>query len=256
MPKAPLSRIVDNEIPRNGSGNPGDAGRGVVLPAPDSSVVNRGGTHTHKPGCNCNPCASRRRAKEALIRTAGLPTASAAATTNPGTGLIHSDIPHYTLPSARKRLQEKIEEFVRLRIAYPDAPLKELAKKLEVSAKTLSGYITVATEEGWLRFDDSIDRVEFELVPLAIQNAIDLMNAKDPKVTIETLKGTVFPDYRSRKGISENDSNVIAIRIEGSEGAPQLDIRRLGRPKVGTNSGIIDAEPMADHPIIVSDSNE
>lgn len=109
-------------------------------------------------------------------------------------------------------------QWAQFRATEPGITNVEIASRLGVSAAALNGYITIARREGWLRFEDPIARMEFEIVPKVMDNLNKLLDREDRTTTIETAKGTIFRTYQDSKGISDAPQAILALRIEQAEG--------------------------------------
>lgn len=112
----------------------------------------------------------------------------------------------------------------------------EIAEKIGLGPKTLNNYIRQAVKEGWLKFEDPRERLDFELIPKVVRNLNELLDKRDKTITIETAKGTLFKQFQQEHGIAEGNSNVIALKIEA---APSLEGQQIkvisgqvvGKPK-------------------------
>lgn len=142
---------------------------------------------------------------------------------------LNPDVPQYVVKT--KGIRTKIADYVQLRIENPDISYDDAAKELGISKNTLRNYVFRAVSEGWLRFEDPLSRLDFEIIPQATQVTLDALAAKDVKVAIEVMKGTVFPEYRAIRGTADAVNNTIAIQVVGGEGEPQVNIRSRGVPK-------------------------
>ena len=98
---------------------------------------------------------------------------------------------------------------------------------------TLKKYIYKARAQGLLRFDDPLEKLEFEIVPKAVDNLNTLMDAKDKIATLEVAKGIIFKQYLESKGISDAPQTVLALKIEMPEGGEEKIVAGtiVGRPR-------------------------
>lgn len=169
------------------------------------------GPDFHKPGCGCRACVSRRRKAEALLD----PTGEQALQLKPKKDdllIMEADAPpkSVTLRSAKSYIGQWIET----RAAEPNISNADIARSLGISPKYLNNLIVRASKEGWLTFEDALERVEFELVPKAITNLSKLLDENDKQATLETAKGTFFKTFAEAKGASERPQTVLALKIE------------------------------------------
>ncbi len=104
-----------------------------------------------------------------------------------------------------------------MRAAQPGISNEEVARRLQISGKYLNNLIVRASREGWLKFEDALERVEYELVPKAISNLSKLLDDNDRQATLETAKGTFFKTYADSKGAGERPQTVLALKIEMPE---------------------------------------
>lgn len=116
-----------------------------------------------------------------------------------------------------------IAQYLYFRAIDPDITLKEVAERLDISVSALKKHLTKARKEGWLHFEDPLERIEFEVVPKVVDNLIHFLDMQDKQVTLETAKGTVFKQYQESKGITENSMTVLALKIEQpTDGEPKV----------------------------------
>jgi hypothetical protein len=101
------------------------------------------------------------------------------------------------------------------------------------SPRTLYGIIYRATKEGWLRFEDPVQRIENEIIPKVVDNLSRMLDEGNERVTIETAKGTIFRKYQEEQGISDAAQTILALKIEQPDGTETkiLTGRIVGRPK-------------------------
>lgn len=149
--------------------------------------------------------------------------------------MLEADFPD-CITMAPKSKRARVMEWAQMRALEPGITNIECAKRMGISPITLNGCITQGRKEGWLRFEDPMSRMEFEIIPKTIDNLSLLLDNKDKTATIETAKGTVFKSYLDSKGVSEQPSTVLALRIDRADG-DNLKIvtgRIVGRAKHGS----------------------
>jgi hypothetical protein len=113
--------------------------------------------------------------------------------------------------------RERIAEWIRLRAIEPGISNKEVARRFGLAPHSLNALITKATKEGWLIFEDSLSRLEYEIIPKVTDNLNYFLDKKDKTVTIETAKGTLFKQYQESKGISDAPQTILALKIEPAD---------------------------------------
>lgn len=220
-----------------------------VLPKPAiKGKRNHPGHLTHKPGCICRPCVSRRRQEEAIASGAGPLPPSRRELARRRENAINADLGTIEAPSPNG-LRSRIVQYVELRTLHPDLKNKEIAQRMGIAANTLESYLNRAVKQGILKFDDPIKRLEHEIAPRVLDNLKDYLEQKDKQVTIEAAKGILFPLFKNDKGIQEDGAkNILAIKFEfpaALENAPQGALAKVQPPQGGTVVGkpkIIDAE--------------
>ena len=187
---------------------------------------------THRDGCWCGKCkpeGSRSWQEEAIPERAG--TGGDALEFKPETplkrkrggrigvlekqkpGYINADLPE-VFHTAGKGGRERIAQWVALRATEPNITMQEAADRMGMSKSSLNSYITKATKEGWLKFDDNLARMKYEIVPKATDNLSELLDLKDKTATLETMKGTAFKAFQAAEGISDAAQTMLALKIE------------------------------------------
>lgn len=196
--------------------SPADAGG--ILPKPDKP--NRrpragvGGTFSHGPTCECNPCKARRRQQEALAVAAGIGGAHLASNGPVKTITTKNGVKK----AAPKDLRARIAQFLHFSMMFPNAPRTELAEKMGITPKRLYEIITKGKEEGLIEFSDPLERIDYEIIPKIVDNLVHFLDARDKTVTIEAAKGTLFPAYKESRGMTETNQTVLALKIELPDG--------------------------------------
>lgn len=195
----------------------------------------RGGPSFHKPGCVCNACKSRRRKEEAELDGNG-----ETSSLNKGE-VLHADIEAGALVAQDRSGRGRIAEWIALRSVDPTLTNVDIAEKLGIQPRTLNSLIARATREGWLKFDNPFDRLEHEIVPLAVTNFKNLLKDEDKNATLEAMKGIVFPLYKESKGINENQQSVLAIKIEyPKQDGEVIDAKLIGRGSIVGKPNVFD----------------
>lgn len=173
-----------------------------------------GGPKGHKSGCLCGVCVKRRRKEETLAERVGPETIDAPTEPTARRGsVLNADLPVLTA-SPHHSIRDRINQWLAIRATHPSLKDKEIAERIGVTANTLKSYIYKATKEGWLKFDNPIERLDNEIVPLAVDNLVHFLKEKDRTATLETAKGVLFPVYREQKGIHEVPQTILALKIE------------------------------------------
>jgi len=167
----------------------------------------KGGPSFHKPGCQCYPCASRRRKAEALLDGDGVETHD-----SDKNQVINADLP--ALVAKDRTGRGRITEWIAMRALEPNISNNEVAERLGIQPHSLNSLIGRAVREGWLKFDNPLDRMEHEIIPLTMDKLKKLIKDDDKTAIIETAKGVIYPMFKESRGMHENQQTVLAIKIE------------------------------------------
>lgn len=191
-------------------------------------IVRPRGPLSHKPNCNCYPCSARRREEEARL------IESRDGRETPEAEVIEVDLPD--IHTHKSVIRENVGRWAAMRMVNPNITFSEAAKELQISSRTLTRYVNTGTKEGWLKFDDTIDRIEHEIVPRVLDNIVHFLRLKDRTVTIEAAKGTLFKPYQESKGISDAPQTILALKIETVDPANVKVVSGhvVGKPRVLT----------------------
>ncbi len=194
------------------------------------------------------PKPTRKRAKKAGSDPVGDP--SGAPEVNPK-DVIHVDsedaIVLYSRSAVKKTAKERIAEWVEYRALEPDLSNNEIAKKMGIAKQGLYQHIRTAVAEGWLKFGDPMERIEFHIVPKVLKNIEKFLDEGDRTVTIEAAKGTIFNTYKERNSTQAPQATVLALRIETTS-PDNIKITTgtiLGRPKEFSEGEIKLDEPQS-----------
>lgn len=130
----------------------------------------------------------------------------------------------------------RIREWLKIRAVEPLITASDAAVRMGVSSRTLYRDIATATKEGWLRFEDPVERIDFQIIPKTLDNLNRFLDERDKTVTIETAKATIFKTYQNAKGVSDGGTMILALKIEQPEEEnPRIITGHIiGKPKVIT----------------------
>lgn len=124
----------------------------------------------------------------------------------------------------------RIAAWLMLRAVEPSITVKSAADKLGVSRQTLHSDIVKAVEQGWLKFDESLDQVRYQLIPKVIRNVNHFLDDGDRQVTIEMAKGTILKQFAEAEGFQENkQTTILALRLELPESTEQEPLALTGK---------------------------
>lgn len=122
-------------------------------------------------------------------------------------------------------------QWMALKTMEPKLTFPEAAARLGLNVHTLKSYIYKASKDGHLKFDDSMQRIEYEIIPKVMDNLKEFLDKKDRTVTLETAKGTVFKQFQAAQGIQDGGNMVLALKIETQ---PAEEVRTVAGVIVGT----------------------
>lgn len=200
-----------------------------LLPAadPEDSKPKSGADFHRNPNCPCRVCVARRRRAQAIALSVGVGGAEVS-------DALNVDL----IVQEAGTLRARIVKWLQLKQENPDITIDQAAKKIGVDHRTLNSTILKAVEEGWLKFEDPISNIEYQIIPKVVRNLSRLLDEGDKQVTLETAKGTVFKTYQESKGISDAPKTVLALKIEypemGTTTMPNMSGQILGSPRVLT----------------------
>lgn len=172
-------------------------------------------SESHGVACKCLQCIPRERKKKAksvagrelMFPTAALQVAEA--------DIIDADEDvDQEYPRRKISCKERVAEYLVLRAQDSEISIKEAAEKIGISQYTLGKHIRKATQEGWLRFSDPFERLEYQIIPKVLDNLTKYLEAGDKTVTLEAAKGTIFKTYQESKGVTSHPTTILALRIE------------------------------------------
>lgn len=111
--------------------------------------------------------------------------------------------------------RNRIAQWLEMRTKDPSITMRQASLNLGLSQGYIAATVAQAVKEGWLRFDDPLERIEHQIIPRTLDNLTQMLAEGNEKVTIETAKGVVFPIYRESKGVTEAPQTILALKIEG-----------------------------------------
>lgn len=135
---------------------------------------------------------------------------------------------------ADNSIRSRIADWLEVRALEPGITNTEIARRMGISRQSLQALIYKAQQEGLLKFEDPLDKIEYEVIPKVVNNLNHYLDAKDKTVTIETAKGTIFKAYQESKGINEAAQTILALKIEaapGGEGVKVVSGHIVGKPR-------------------------
>lgn len=187
----------------------------------------------HRKNCACLFCKqSRLRSEEAGPLT--VRDVSFATVTKSQAEVISADTPIVTYPVGHSA-KDRVIQWLFLRGQTPDITLTDAAKEIGIAPRTLASYVRDAAKEGWLQFSNPLEKLEHKVIPQAVDNLLEFLEAKDKQVTIEVARGTIFKSYQESQGMNKAPQTILALHIET---VPQegvnigvIEGKILGRPK-------------------------
>jgi hypothetical protein len=137
------------------------------------------------------------------------------------------------LPVIHTHYYKNIKQWASIRALEPNLTNKQIAERLGITPNALSCMIYKATKRGWLRFDEPLDRMKYEIVPNVVDNLAKFVNEGDKQTTLEVAKGTIFKTYQAAEGIQDQQNTILAIKFESEpeSGATIVTGQVVGKPK-------------------------
>ena len=182
-------------------------------PGPKQAIGRKGGPDTHRNGCLCNACVSRRRKAEALLERAGsdspisTPQQAQAALTD-------------AHPKSAKLQKERIAKWLTWKAVEPKLTHTEAAERLGIAPQTLTNLIHEAAKAGWLQFVDPFAELEYKQIPMVNQVITDHLLAGDKDVAVKMAQATIWKQYAASKGVTDTaPTTILALKIEMPVGA-------------------------------------
>lgn len=115
-----------------------------------------------------------------------------------------------------KSPRDRVAQWITIRQQEPDLTTADIARKMNLTPRTLYAYLQRAHKEGWLRFDDPLARVEHEIIPKVLDNMSLFLDQRDKQTTIEAFKSTVARSYQEARGLTDAPQTFVAIKIEAA----------------------------------------
>lgn len=206
------------------------------------------GYPNHEPGCRCSLCTACRREAQAESRPdrAEAPPLIAPATNietgpRPPNLVINPDALGTIVSGDREQTaRARVATWLAFRAQNPELSTYAIAREMRIHPNTLNGILSRAVREGWLKFDDPLERLEHEIIPKTVDTLSEALNDGDRKVALETAKATIFRQYLDAKGVHDAPQTVLALKIET---APTDTVKVLAGHVLGTPR-VIDAAPV------------
>ena len=220
-----------------------------VLSKPDKAHFprNRGGANTHtNPNCACFSCVARRRPKTPIAFPDG----------NGGGSLVSVEDAEKAInrtrttivaeeynPNSSKRQSAKVRvaQWLGTKAIEPELSNAEIARRMGISAQALRASISKGVQEGWLKFEDPIQAIEYQIIPKVVRNLNHFLDEGDKQVTIETAKGTLFKTFAEASGATQGPQTVLALKIELPE-RPTDEMKVVAGKIVGRPRSLSDSE--------------
>lgn len=107
-------------------------------------------------------------------------------------------------------------------------PNEEIAKALGIEARSIKGMMWKAGRNGWLDFDEPRNRLEYQILPKALQNLDDAMRSEAilntgmserNAISLKIVEGTLYPQFATQAAPAAN-ATLVGVRVEivgGSE---------------------------------------
>lgn len=193
----------------------------------------KGGPSTHKEHCLCNAC---KRKTEAIVGRDGVEKLEREAREH--LAAIQQD---KVIKVHTGSIRDKMVTYAKLQ--GEGYSKKDIAERMGIEVKTLTTYIRQASNEGWLKIEDPIERFQLEIVPSVVDNIAHFIKLKDKQMTIEAAKGAgIFKSHQAMRVETDQPQTILALKIEMPPGAVEM-------PKI---SGIV-GKPRALEGFVISE---
>jgi len=144
-----------------------------------------------------------------------------------------------------------------LRAMYPDLTHAQIAEKMGYAASGLTDLLYRANKQGLLKFEEPLNKLRYEIIPMVADNLADFMKSPDDKTrliaTMGTAKETLFKQFQASEGIQESTNMVLALKIEPATPRELTgEIVGVGREIEGEFPTVIEVAPLPLAPAPIS----
>lgn len=139
--------------------------------------------------------------QEALVKSRGLPT------------LIGTQLQ-----------RDRIKKWLSWKAIEPKLTHADAAARLDIAPQTLTNLIHEATKAGWLKFEDPMAELEYEIIPAANKRVKQAILAGDTDTAVKLSQATIWKQYAAGKGVTETPTTVLALKIEMPQGVQASDV--------------------------------
>lgn len=196
----------------------------------------------HKPNCACPPCKRKKKAEPGGNGVRQRQKDAAASLPALGDAEVIYTEGFQPVLVADHGAKSRILQIMALRAKGLN--YQQVAEKLGLSYQYVRNLVWRAGKEGWLKFEDPIERFENEILPRVVDNIDYWIAQKDKKMTIEAAKGGgIFKSHQTVKIEGGAPSQMLALKIEMPPGAPEPTItagKVVGRPRALEIEGTVD----------------
>lgn len=210
----------------------------------------KGGPDFHKPNCRCNACVARRRKAEAIALGARPEPAPEGLQSFPDEVLTDTEVMLSASQEAlvkqrgmptligTKLQRDRIKKWLQWKAIEPKLTHADAAARLDIAPQTLNNLIHEATKAGWLKFDDPMAELEYEIIPDANRVIKNAIRGGDTDTAVKLSQATIWKQYAASKGVVENaPTTVLALKIEMPAGmsagnTPSIKGVIVGQPRV------------------------
>lgn len=126
-----------------------------------------------------------------------------------------------------------VGKYLEEKLLDPRASVIAIAAKLDIAPATLYKAINRATKAGWVEWEDPLEKITHQVIPLTLDKLVGLIEAGDSRAVIETAKNTVFKTWQDREGVADKTQLVLGLKIEiGPGDAPKvIEGQIVGAPR-------------------------
>lgn len=191
----------------------------------------------HKPDCRCNACKYKPRdgAEASLAGSAGEPATIEAQVEGALEKLESEGVP---LKAQDNSARARIAQWIILK--GKGMKNQEIAQQMGIQPATLSTLIRRAKKAGWLVLESPEERLEYELLPMAVDNISHFLSIRDKQVSLEVAKGAgLLKTHQALKVDGDTARTNLSLNISITGDANRKPGNVVGTPRLP----VIDIEP-------------
>lgn len=124
----------------------------------------------------------------------------------------------------------------------------DAAARLGIASQTLTNLLHRASKSGWLTFENPLDELEYKQLPKVNEVINYHLDQGDKDVAVKLAQATIWKQYAASKGVTENPTTVLALKIEMPEGftpsgTPNIKGVIVGQPRTFDGDFVVKETP-------------